>query len=86
MAEVRVYTTPACGYCRRAKALLDEQGVTYREIDVATTEGALEEITALTAQRTFPQIVVADTAIGGYSELSELVRSDRLQELLGNGR
>ena len=82
VTEVRVYTTPACGYCRRAKQLLEEQGVAYREINVASTEGALEEISGLTTQRTFPQIVIGNRAIGGYNELAELVSSDTLRALL----
>ncbi len=83
MAGVRIYTTPACSYCRRAKQLLEDEGVGYSEIDVTSTEGALEEISALTTQRTFPQIVVGDRAIGGYTELAELAASGALAELLG---
>ena len=34
MAKVEIYTTPWCGYCARAKGLLEKKGVAYEEMDV----------------------------------------------------
>ena len=34
MAEVVIYSSMFCGYCARAKALLDRKGVAYEDIDV----------------------------------------------------
>ena len=32
MARLRIYTTRWCGYCTRAKALLDSRGLSYDEV------------------------------------------------------
>ena len=34
MAKIEIYTTPFCGYCARAKGLLDDKGAAYEETDV----------------------------------------------------
>src|SRR3546814_1190382 len=34
MAKVEVYSSMLCGYCYRAKKLLEQTGVAYTEIDV----------------------------------------------------
>ena len=44
MAEVDIYTTPFCGFCYRAKALLEGKGVRFTEIDVTVTPGARDEM------------------------------------------
>ena len=40
MAKVEIYTTPLCGYCARAKSLLQRKGVAYEETDITVTPGA----------------------------------------------
>ena len=32
MSRIQIYTTRWCGYCVRAKALLDDKGIPYEEI------------------------------------------------------
>ena len=32
MAKIEIYTTPWCGYCARAKGLLDKKGAEYRPL------------------------------------------------------
>ena len=34
MAKVEVYTSMLCGYCYRAKKLLEQKGVSFTEIDL----------------------------------------------------
>jgi mycoredoxin len=34
MAQVTVYSTTWCGYCRRLKLQMDQAGIAYREIDI----------------------------------------------------
>ena len=34
MAEVVLYHADACHLCERARAVLDDAGVTYREVDI----------------------------------------------------
>ncbi len=76
-----MYTTRWCGYCVRAKALLDSRGLEYEEIDLgeAPDRARLNE---LTGGWTVPQIVIGGRPIGGYTELWRLDRDGRLDELL----
>ena len=41
-ATIRIYTTPWCPDCYRAKSFLRERGVAFEEINVEQTEGAAE--------------------------------------------
>ncbi len=43
MKSVTIYTGPLCNYCDAAKRLLDRNNVEYKEINIATVEGAMEE-------------------------------------------
>jgi glutaredoxin 3 len=82
VAEVRIYTTPRCGYCKRAKALFAAKAIDYVEIDVSRDPEAFDELSALTDQRSFPQILIDGDAIGGWAQLSELEASGKLDGLL----
>ena len=48
--EVKIYTTPTCGYCHQAKSFLDGLGVDYTEYDVSRDRTAAEEMVRLTGQ------------------------------------
>jgi glutaredoxin 3 len=82
MATVRVYTTRWCGYCTRAKALLDARGVRYEEVALDDEIGFRQKLLDLTGGWTVPQIVVDGKPIGGYTELWHLDREGRLDPLL----
>jgi glutaredoxin 3 len=82
MADVVVYTTEPCGFCRQAKALLESRGVIYQEINLAKDPVGRADLVARTGQITFPQLVVGDRSIGGFRELLEADRDGVLDELL----
>jgi glutaredoxin 3 len=83
MPEITVYTSHACGYCVRAKRLLDQKGATYEEIHIGLSDfAAREHIAEITGRRTVPQIIVDGTPIGGWDELSALDRAGELDALL----
>lgn len=76
-----MYTTVWCGYCTRAKALLDDRGIPYEEIRL---DGDLEfrrKLLDLTGRWTVPQILVDGRPIGGFMELWQLDREGRLEQL-----
>jgi glutaredoxin 3 len=77
-----MYTTRWCGYCVRAKALLDGRGVEYEEIDLGDDPGFRATLNELTGGWTVPQILIDDRPIGGYTELWRLDREGRLDDLL----
>ncbi len=82
MARIRVYTTAWCGYCVRAKALLDERGLSYEEIQMDDDPAFRQRLHDDTGGWTVPQIVIDGRPIGGYTELWRLDRAGGLDDLL----
>ncbi|MFL5917968.1 MAG: glutaredoxin [Gaiellaceae bacterium] len=82
MAKVQVYSTRWCGYCVRAKALLDSRGIEYEEIWLDGDPAFRQKLFDLTGGWTVPQIVVDGRPIGGYTELWRLDRDGVLEERL----
>lgn len=73
MAQVTIYTTGMCGYCYRAKALLEAKGVDFTEIDVTFDPGKRAEMREKAGGRsTVPQIWIGEEHIGGSEELFDL--------------
>lgn len=83
MKPVRLYTTPICPYCVRAKSLLTKKGVTFEEIDIFMDEAARAKMQADSGgARTVPQIFIGDTHVGGCDELHALEKAGKLDALL----
>ena len=83
MAKIEIYTTFFCGYCARAKALLDRKGVAYQEYDAEHgSEARRVAIERSGGRTTVPQIFVNDRAIGGADELAALERAGKLDAML----
>ena len=78
-----MYTGPMCNFCDAAKRLLARNNVTFTEIDIASKEGLMEEmIKKANGKRTVPQIFVDEYHVGGYQELRELEKQNKLKELI----
>jgi glutaredoxin 3 len=77
-----MYTTRWCGYCVRAKALLEANGVEYEEINLDDDPHFRQRLLDLTGGWTVPQILIDGKPIGGYTELWQLDRRGRLAERL----
>ncbi len=84
MAKVEIYTTPFCGYCARAKALLDRKGVSYEAIDLYEQPGRRDEMIGRAGGRqTVPQIFIDGAHIGGSDDLVALDQAGGLDARLG---
>ncbi|MFC6952999.1 glutaredoxin 3 [Halorubellus litoreus] len=82
--RVEVYTKENCGYCDKAKALLDEKGVEYEEINVTGDEDAFEEmVERANGRRTAPEVFIDDELVGGWDDTSALDQEGKLDEKLG---
>ena len=81
-AKVVLYTTDWCGYCARARALLDERGVKYEDIDVDAVNGARAQMRERSGRTTVPQIFINEAHIGGADDLAALAADGRLDQLL----
>jgi glutaredoxin 3 len=86
MAKIEIYTTPWCGYCARAKALLERKGATYQETDVMEDAGKRGEMRDRSKRTTVPQIFINGQHIGGSDELSALEQAGKLDSLLAQPR
>jgi len=83
MKSVTIYTGPLCAFCDAAKKLLTRNNVKYKEINIATVDGAMDEmITKASGKRTIPQIFFDENHIGGYDDVRALEKENKLLELL----
>ena len=76
MADVTIYTTPTCVYCRAAKEFFKENNVEYDEKNVAEDEQARDAMVKISGQLGVPVIDVKGNIIIGFDE-------KKLSELLG---
>jgi glutaredoxin 3 len=83
MPNIKIYTTPICPYCVRAKALLKKKGAAFEEVDVFMDSDARAEMEDKSnGGRTVPQIFIGDTHIGGCDDLYALESQGKLDPLL----
>jgi glutaredoxin 3 len=82
MSRIEIYTTRWCGYCVRAKALLDGKGIPYEEISLDDDPAFRRRLEELTGGWTVPQILIDGVPIGGYTELWRLDASGQLDARL----
>ena len=83
MPKVEIYTKLTCGFCYRAKKLLDMKKVPYEEysVDFGGAKKA-EMIQRAGGRMTVPQVFINGRHIGGCDELMELEYQGKLDELL----
>jgi glutaredoxin 3 len=80
--HVTLYTTEACPFCTSAKALLAKRGIAYEEINLARDPDSRAQLQEKTGMYTFPQILIGEYALGGFTELLAADRAGKLSELL----
>ena len=82
--KIRVYGTPWCGDCRRAKQLLVEQRVPYEWIDVDNEPEGLHYVQQVNdGKRIIPTIVFEDGSILVEPSNAELAAKLRIRQYLG---
>ncbi len=83
MTPVTIYTKPLCPYCFRAIALLREKGAHITEISAAFDPRKRQEMLQRSnGGRTYPQIFIGESHVGGSDELAALNRAGKLDPLL----
>ena len=68
MAEVKLYSTPTCPYCKMAKDFLDKEGVSFAAIDVSQDEKAAREMVDKSGQMGVPVLEIENTMIIGFDK------------------
>lgn len=82
--EIVMYSTAWCGYCQRARNLLERKGALVREIKIDEDPKDRDTMLQRTGgRRTVPQIFIGDRHVGGYDDLAALDRTGELDKLLG---
>ena len=84
--EILIYSSYNCGYCDRAKKLLEEKNISYREINIQDDPAEREAmLKKANGRRTVPQIFINEVHIGGFQELHKIVIEGNLEKYLSNG-
>lgn len=78
---ITIYTTAWCGYCRRARKLLQDKSLVFTEIDIGGDGELREEMMKRSQRDTVPQIFIGDLHVGGCDELYALSRSGELDRI-----
>jgi glutaredoxin-like YruB-family protein len=66
--EVSIYSTSACHYCQMAKAFFQNNGVAYKDFNVAEDAEKRQEMIEMTGQMGVPVIKIGDEILVGFSE------------------
>jgi len=74
--NVTVYTTPTCSWCTTVKRHLDENGIQYREVNVAADQKAAEAMIKKSGQQGVPQTEINGQIVVGFDKT-------RINSLLG---
>ena len=68
MANVTIYSTPTCVYCKMAKDFFQKNGIKYEEHNVAADAAAREEMFEKSHQMGVPVIDVDGTIVVGFDK------------------
>lgn len=81
--SITIYSKNNCVYCDRAKNLLNEKNILFQEVLVDTTDQhVVSELQEKTGMKTFPQILIDNKVLGGFTELQELEQKTGLKQFI----
>lgn len=80
--KIEIYTKEWCPYCRRAKMMLRNTGLSYTELDVTDNDDKYNEMVERSGKETVPQIFVDDSLLGGYNDLMEKLTIGDLDDII----
>lgn len=66
--KVKVYSTPTCPYCVRAKQFLKDNAVIFEDIDVSMNQEAAQEMIKRSGQMGVPVIDINGELIVGFDK------------------
>lgn len=82
--SVEIYSSSLCGFCVRAKMLLEQKGVPFTDISIDRDPNKRAEMMERSGRRTVPQIFIAGEHIGGCDDLFAVERSGELDAKLAS--
>ena len=82
MKQVKIYTTPYCPYCHRAKELFASLNIPFEDTDVQANPDVRDKLIKETGHMTVPLIFIGEKFIGGYDDLAALHAKGELMPLV----
>ena len=77
-----MYTTTWCGYCRRLKRMMQDDGINFVEVDIETTPGTAEIVEKVNnGNQTVPTLVFTDGTAMTNPSLAKV--KEKLEALAG---
>ena len=76
MANVKIYSTPTCPYCKIVKQFLTENNVQFEDIDVAANQTAAQEMISRSGQMGVPVVDIDGQLVVGFDKA-------KIKKLLG---
>ena len=80
MKGITIYTTDHCPYCQRAKNLLKQKGLVFKEVNLSHDDAKREKLQEKTGWMTVPMIFIGEEFIGGCDDLYALEASGELEK------
>ena len=78
--KVTIYTSSLCGFCYKAKSLLNRYNIDFNEVNIDMDYKKREEMVLKTKGKTsVPQIFIGFQHIGGCDDLYELEKNNKLE-------
>jgi|TARA_B100002003_G_scaffold234486_1_gene248450 glutaredoxin-like YruB-family protein len=68
MTKVKIYSTPTCPFCIKAKEFFKENNIEFENIDVAGNQEAANEMIEKSGQMGVPVIDIDGTIIVGFDQ------------------
>jgi glutaredoxin-like YruB-family protein len=68
MADVIIYSTPTCVYCKKTKEYLSQHQIVFTDHDVAFDEARRNEMIELTGQMGVPVILIDKEITIGFDK------------------
>jgi glutaredoxin 3 len=76
VANVKIYSTPTCPYCKMAKQFLTENNIQFEDVDVSSSQSAAQEMISKSSQMGVPVLDVNGQIVVGFDKA-------RIKQLLG---
>ena len=74
--NITIFSTPTCHFCHAAKDFLNENNITFTEVDVSTDAEQRQQMIEMTGQMGVPVIKIDNDVVVGFDEA-------KVKELLG---
>ena len=68
MATVKIYSTPTCPWCKKAKEYFKENNIEFTDVDVSADEAAQKEMIEKSGQMGVPVIEINGKILVGFDQ------------------